>query len=253
MLASVGNLESNLIYLAKFSNNDWDLLLTGDSSHETRRAFLYQKFVTKRWCAAMNESITSASSPSLGTESFNLIEFDDFVDCSVHNLNDYAITGKVLDANRCEDLFDCRPNSASLDPFSGLNESVPASDPWAPSIFDFSFPGAVAVDCRGAVDPFDNQDCMGSWDIDSKISTQWVDDARSQSNQSSIKVVALSSTAISPRKSECVICLERPPSHLSIPCGHKAYCELCSLTFGDFKDCPLCRTPITGMVKVFDV
>ena len=296
MLASVGNFEFNLIYLATFSSNDWDLLPTGESTHETRRAFLYQKYVTKRWCAADCIAATTSPSPSLATDSVNLIEFDDPLHCGVRYAADCANT--VLDSNRCEDLLDGRPNNAaSLDLFSCFDEHIPASDPWASSTFDFSIletavdhRGAVdpvdnqdcigswdiieskaisdpwasstfdvsfldtAVDNRGAVDPVDNQDCIGSWDIDSKAkcSNKQVL-LESLSSQSRSELADFSSIAFPNRKSECVICLENTPTHLSIPCGHKAYCELCSLNFVVIKDCPICRTPITGMVKVFDV
>lgn len=252
MLASVGNFEFNLIYLATFSSNDWDLLPTGESTHETRRAFLYQKYVTKRWCAADCIAATTSPSPSLATDSVNLIEFDDPLHFGVRYAADCAIT--VLDSNRFEDLLDGRPNNAaSLDLFSCFDEHIPASDPWASSTFDFSIL-ETAVDHRGTVDPVDNQDCIGSWDIDSKAkcSNKQVL-LESLSSQSRSELADFSSIAFPNRKSECVICLENTPTHLSIPCGHKAYCELCSLNFVVIKDCPICRTPITGMVKVFDV
>ena len=277
MLASVGNFEFNLIYLARFGSNDWDLLPTRESCHETRRAFLYQKYVTKRWCAAdgiaatTSESIPTAPLPSLATDSINLMEFDDPIDCGIRNGNPN--------------------NAASLDLLSCFDEHIPASDPWASSIFDFSFletavdhseavdnqdcieswvinskatsdPWASsifdysflesAVDNRGAVDPVDNKDCNESWDIDGSKATCSAKHVLLES-LSTQRSADLSSKAPPSRKSECVICLERVPTHLSIPCGHKAYCELCSLNLVIIKDCPICRTPITGMVKVFDV
>lgn len=53
---------------------------------------------------------------------------------------------------------------------------------------------------------------------------------------------------------ECCICLE--PFNLSdllvlAPCGHRCICQNCAYAVKD-KECPLCRTPVTSVMKVFD-
>ena len=53
---------------------------------------------------------------------------------------------------------------------------------------------------------------------------------------------------------ECCICLE--PFNLSdllvlAPCGHRCICQNCVYAVKD-KVCPLCRTPVTSVMKVFD-
>ena len=53
---------------------------------------------------------------------------------------------------------------------------------------------------------------------------------------------------------ECCICLE--PFNLSdllvlAPCGHRCICQNCVYAVKD-EVCPLCRTPVTSVMKVFD-
>merc|ERR1712096_402127 len=59
---------------------------------------------------------------------------------------------------------------------------------------------------------------------------------------------------------ECVICMDEPPSHVLIPCGHKCLCDECAAS-GDFEkmkaagivQCPICRAPIRWVMKATDV
>eukprot|EP00285_Hemiselmis_virescens_P017206 CAMPEP_0173387306 /NCGR_PEP_ID=MMETSP1356-20130122/9824_1 /TAXON_ID=77927 ORGANISM="Hemiselmis virescens, Strain PCC157" /NCGR_SAMPLE_ID=MMETSP1356 /ASSEMBLY_ACC=CAM_ASM_000847 /LENGTH=623 /DNA_ID=CAMNT_0014343863 /DNA_START=93 /DNA_END=1964 /DNA_ORIENTATION=- len=52
---------------------------------------------------------------------------------------------------------------------------------------------------------------------------------------------------------ECVICTEAAPVFAFVPCGHRCLCESCSNHFlGIQAVCPLCRTPATQLMKVFD-
>ena len=48
----------------------------------------------------------------------------------------------------------------------------------------------------------------------------------------------------------CIICLVKPRSHISIPCGHYMYCELCIKHITN--KCPLCRETIDSLIKVFE-
>jgi len=49
----------------------------------------------------------------------------------------------------------------------------------------------------------------------------------------------------------CVVCMEKPKTHLLVPCGHKCLCEDCSKK--DLKDCPICRKAILQTLKVYQV
>jgi hypothetical protein len=46
----------------------------------------------------------------------------------------------------------------------------------------------------------------------------------------------------------CVVCLDENKSHLCVPCGHLCLCLRCG---GSLKVCPLCRTRIDRVVKVY--
>ncbi|KAJ1475352.1 tyrosine kinase-domain-containing protein [Baffinella frigidus] len=48
---------------------------------------------------------------------------------------------------------------------------------------------------------------------------------------------------------KCVMCLERPPCMALRPCGHKCVCAAC---LGDLRECPMCRAPVEGSLRVFD-
>ena len=39
----------------------------------------------------------------------------------------------------------------------------------------------------------------------------------------------------------CIVCFERPKSHLAAPCGHLCACSRCA---EQMKDCPYCRAPV---------
>ena len=45
-----------------------------------------------------------------------------------------------------------------------------------------------------------------------------------------------------PAKAECVICMEKSPTHAMAVCGHVVYCQECAKNQDDTK-CPLCRAP----------
>jgi len=55
------------------------------------------------------------------------------------------------------------------------------------------------------------------------------------------------------KKETCVICLIGPRSHVLIPCGHKLFCGECSdaLSHNSQHVCPICRTNIQQVLKVF--
>jgi len=53
----------------------------------------------------------------------------------------------------------------------------------------------------------------------------------------------------------CVVCLDLEKSHTFVPCGHLCVCEQCSrlVLASDRKQCPLCRQPAVGSMKIFTV
>jgi hypothetical protein len=48
----------------------------------------------------------------------------------------------------------------------------------------------------------------------------------------------------------CVACLDRPKVVVAVPCGHVSTCVTCAATARP-QVCPVCRTPVTMMVKTF--
>jgi predicted metal-dependent hydrolase len=51
-------------------------------------------------------------------------------------------------------------------------------------------------------------------------------------------------------ESTCVVCMEDPPETVIVDCGHLCLCVKCG---NDLKFCPMCRVPITKIIKVFKV
>jgi len=51
----------------------------------------------------------------------------------------------------------------------------------------------------------------------------------------------------------CVICMDAPANYLVLPCGHQCGCQPClnAVARGPHPQCPICRTPLTGSVRVF--
>ncbi|KAI1882355.1 hypothetical protein AGOR_G00249830 [Albula goreensis] len=51
-----------------------------------------------------------------------------------------------------------------------------------------------------------------------------------------------------PGASECVVCMEKEPHVIFLPCGHVCCCQLCS---DALQTCPLCRSDITQRVRLY--
>lgn len=49
---------------------------------------------------------------------------------------------------------------------------------------------------------------------------------------------------------DCVICLVAAPTHIMVPCGHKAICGGCAKA-NKVKACPLCRKRVSQIIKVY--
>ena len=54
----------------------------------------------------------------------------------------------------------------------------------------------------------------------------------------------------------CVLCLDRRPVMLVVPCGHRCICEECMPMLmrkvKKQRECPLCRGPVKVLQRVFD-
>ncbi len=65
-------------------------------------------------------------------------------------------------------------------------------------------------------------------------------------------------------RAQCVVCLERPKTHIILPCGHKCLCAQCAADeyapeedgwsrVGKSKTvCPMCREPVAHVQRVWD-
>ena len=49
---------------------------------------------------------------------------------------------------------------------------------------------------------------------------------------------------------ECVVCLDSLPTHAVLPCGHRCLCAGC--VGAAARECPVCRTPSQGTVRIFE-
>jgi E3 ubiquitin-protein ligase MUL1 len=59
---------------------------------------------------------------------------------------------------------------------------------------------------------------------------------------------AITSFEQSSRNAECVVCYEQSRSVVFLPCAHLCSCIPCSLLL---TDCPVCRTPIEKVLRVY--
>jgi len=51
---------------------------------------------------------------------------------------------------------------------------------------------------------------------------------------------------------ECILCLDKPVSHIILPCMHFSLCEDCAKGYKRGEStCPVCRAPVTDVRKVF--
>ena len=52
-------------------------------------------------------------------------------------------------------------------------------------------------------------------------------------------------------EAECCVCLSAPNSHVCVPCGHKCLCGDCQAAIGATGECPICKSKITMVMKVY--
>lgn len=55
-----------------------------------------------------------------------------------------------------------------------------------------------------------------------------------------------------PSQAACVVCLDRPRDAVCLPCGHMHTCSVCAAKLPT-RSCPLCRQPITKVIKATKV
>ena len=59
-------------------------------------------------------------------------------------------------------------------------------------------------------------------------------------------------TALAAVRQECAVCLDEPADHLVAPCGHQCGCEPCLTRVKQSGgSCPICRSTISSIVKVY--
>ena len=55
-----------------------------------------------------------------------------------------------------------------------------------------------------------------------------------------------------PHEAECVVCMDAPPSHILIPCGHVCVCAACAERCTDItRECPICREPAQQAIRAY--
>jgi hypothetical protein len=47
---------------------------------------------------------------------------------------------------------------------------------------------------------------------------------------------------------DCIVCMDVKKTHAFLPCGHHCVCATCA---DQFQACPMCRTPVTGILRIF--
>ena len=58
-------------------------------------------------------------------------------------------------------------------------------------------------------------------------------------------------SAMASAEDECVVCMEAPPTHASVPCGHRCICAGCVSRAGLELQCPICRASVQMFMRVF--
>jgi hypothetical protein len=137
---------------------------------------------------------------------------------------------------------------------------------------DVSFPAVVCDICKGSgqfLSSSGNEDCPCNNIIDLTAPHNIIGNAITRrhniidltaphnniNNKKVINVVENKKKHRVPRRQcaahspHCVACLE-PATHIMIPCGHFCICLLCSDQLST-PGCPVCRTPVTQITRVF--
>ena len=54
---------------------------------------------------------------------------------------------------------------------------------------------------------------------------------------------------MSNREDECIICMDKPPTHAIVPCGHAQFCGTCLKL--ELLVCPMCKGQIDSILKIY--
>jgi Zinc finger, C3HC4 type (RING finger) len=88
--------------------------------------------------------------------------------------------------------------------------------------------------------------------------TQSVDDADEMHNRSSNRLRKEAAVDIDNETvghlSECCMCFDRPMDSVIYRCGHMCVCYECGLEIQEFHNpplCPICRQPISDIIKIY--
>ena len=88
-----------------------------------------------------------------------------------------------------------------------------------------------------------------TFDLDCKIKgkiEEWRQAEVAASAAASVHPESASSAAID--GTQCVICYDQEAEYAVVPCGHKCLCKKCGVKC---KQCPLCRSAMTSLIKVY--
>ena len=66
-----------------------------------------------------------------------------------------------------------------------------------------------------------------------------------------IKVSISTKATTSNSNSVCSICLDQEAVNAILPCGHRCLCDAC-VNPTQIRICPICRSPVNQIVKIFD-
>ncbi len=61
----------------------------------------------------------------------------------------------------------------------------------------------------------------------------------------------VSSDAARASQNDCAMCMDARRTDACVPCGHKCACAECGRRLVG-QPCPVCRRPVTAMMKIFD-
>merc|ERR1712098_522228 len=101
---------------------------------------------------------------------------------------------------------------------------------------------------------WDDGNCSQNWVADRiRRKANVVPDEQKSNDEQEINKINFTDEL--PEAPECVVCMNKPSTHICVPCGHKCLCdgsgEMPCHDYAGAK-CPKCRTDISAIIKVFD-
>jgi hypothetical protein len=74
--------------------------------------------------------------------------------------------------------------------------------------------------------------------------------SQSMTNRTPPVVASASQQLARSKEHDCVVCMERSINTVLLECGHRAVCTECA---PQLHDCPICRSRILRIVRIYDV